>query len=401
VRYIYGFTVFILTVYVVLANCFVYGVAAPDKSHQEASLNAQLGYLQPLMHAGLGARMQAWFPEGNAFSHALYGLSQCACSLRSIDAQAKKDALDEAMWSYRALDSDEVRGPFPKVMEPHCGVFYAGWRNYLLARIIEASGVGVDASLRAEFDSLSAELALAYAGSSSPFLASYDGLAWPADNVVAMASLSLHDRLNGGRERVLIEQWLGQVRHRMDTSGLVPHAWDPLNDAVLEGPRGSSQSLMNCFWPVIDSAMAADQVERYRRRFFGSRLGVPMVREYPKGSSGVGDVDSGPVILGIGSSAMIVAPGAFRMNDDPSRAYALDRSIEGWGVAFGADRKRFAFGLMPIADLFILWTRSMPSDPMIHVAAGSFMAMHLWSVLVLFILWLPITLPLMAKRFRR
>jgi hypothetical protein len=187
----------------------------------------------------------------------------------------------------------------------------------------------------------------------------------------------------------VIARWLAKVKAHTDVDGCIPHAWDPITDMAVESARGSSQGLMNCFLPVIDSLLARDQYERYCDRFLDVSFGVPIVREYPKGQNGSGDVDSGPVIFGAGSSATIVGAGACRANRDWSHAQAVDASIEGFGLPIGNERERYLFGQLPIADLFIAWTRSMDSAGATQPATVHFTAFHAWSVLLAVLLWLP------------
>lgn len=393
--------VILFSAFLLCANWGVHRSPPGGSSEAREDALAQLVYLEDQVHAGLGERLQAWFPEGNAFTHVLYGLAWCGYGHIASDPVDTQHAIAEAEWAYRQLDSPGLKGLFPTVMEPKYGAFYSGWRNYLLGRIIELSGPMVSPRLVDEFDAQSAELRRAYSGSDSPFLPSYDGMAWPGDNVVAIASLAMHQRLRMDSDDVVIDRWLRQATERLDEDGSLPHAWDPINDRMVQAARGSSQSLMNCFLPVIDSAFATDQFVRYRERFLDSRLGVPMVREFAKGSVGTGDVDSGPIIFGAGSSATVVGPGAFRLNGDPVHADELDASIEGFGMPVGGASKLYVFGLMPIADLFIVWTRTMGERVMTEPQRPSFMAFHLWSLLVAALLWLPMVFAGWKKRRAR
>ncbi len=386
----YRLVVFLFSLWLLVANLGVYRSPLIGSNEERQEVLAQLGYLEEQLHAGLGERMQGMFPEGSAFTHVLYGLAWCGFARSAEDAVGLQHAMAEAEWAYGQLDSPRVKGLFPTVMEPKYGAFYAGWRNYLLAHIIELADLGTAPGLVQEFDEQSAELKLAYMGSDSPFLASYDGMAWPADNVVAIASLAMHQRLRIEDSDEVIDRWLQQVTARLDEHGCLPHAWDPVGDRMVQHSRGSSQSLMNCFLPIIDSALASDQFTLCRERFLDTRLGVPMVREFAKGFTGTGDVDSGPVILGAGSSATIVGPGAFRMNGDLGSAQKLDATIEGFGLPMGAERKCYVFGLMPIADLFIVWTRTMGEKMTAVPGRPSFVAFHMWSLLVALLLWSPL-----------
>ncbi|HRH67925.1 MAG TPA: hypothetical protein PLB89_00320 [Flavobacteriales bacterium] len=345
---------------------------------------AQLRFLEGRLHAGLGDEMQKLFPEGSVFTHALYGSAWCSYALRRNTADSvRTHALREARWALTQIERPDVQGRFPVACEPKFGAFYCGWRNSLLASIALLGGRQAE---MIALDRYSAELDSAFAKSTSPFIESYSGMAWPADNVVAVASLVMHQRLRPNTHRSTIDRWLRQIGERYDERGMIPHAWDPVADRQQEHARGCSQALINVFLPMIDTTIARGQFDRFRRYFFMERLGVPLVREYPKGVTGRGDVDSGPVILGAGCAASIVGSGACRMNGDVLHAQEFDATVEGFGLALGDRRKRYLLGALPIADLFIVWGRCMP----VHGNSGplpGFLRFHLWSAAGLLLLW--------------
>lgn len=376
----------LLSVVLLWANVAVHRAPSVGSVEERALLTAQLAHLEGRVHNGLGEEMQRLFPEGSAFTHALYGLAWCGLSPRLETADTlRRHAAVEARWALAQLDRSEEQGRFPVSAEPKFGVFYCGWRNLLLGHLVEL-GRADSAELLA-FDRNSAALAEAFARSTSPYLESYIGMAWPADATVAMASLVLHQRTRGGTHQHVIDRWVGQVRERVDENGLMPHQWDPLNDRPKQGARGSSQALINAFLPGIDSAWAREQYGRFQQHFFMERFGVPAVSEYPRGSFGWGDVDSGPLILGAGPAATIVGSAACRMNGDVFHAQEFAASVHGFGFVTGGERKRYLFGALPIADLFIAWGRSMPSVQ--ATDTPGFKRFHLWSALALVAMWSP------------
>ena len=376
----------LVSVFIAWTNLAVHSAPRTGSEEERAALVAQLHYLEGRVHAGVGEEMQQLFPEGSVFTHALYGLAWCGLAQRLVnDDTLREHATVEARWALAQLDRPEEQGRFPVSAEPKFGVFYCGWRNLLLGSIIEL-GAADSVELFA-FDRNSAALSDAFARSTSPYLESYVGMAWPADATVAMASLALHQRLRGGAHQQVIERWVSQVRDRLDANGSMPHAWDPYHDRSLTDARGSSQALINTFLPVINEALAHEQFGRFQEAFFMERLGVPAVSEYPKGTFGWGDVDSGPLILGAGPAATIVGSAACRMNGDVFHAQEFAASVHGFGFVTGDERKRYLFGVLPIADLFIAWGRSMPSA----MATGTpgFKRFHLWSLLALLVMWGP------------
>jgi len=217
--------------------------------------------------------------------------------------------------------------------------------------------VGPDAPESARFREDCAELAAALR-TSGPFLEAYPGQAWPVDTVVAVSALALHDRILEPAYRRVRERWVAEAEAAVDPrTGLLPHQVRP----VWSGARGSSQSLVQRFLPEIDEAWAREQYARFREAFVTAALGLPGVREYPHGTSGKGDVDSGPLLLGVSLSATVVALGGARVHGD----LALAGPLTGLGEAAGlpveiSGRKRYALGVLPVGDAFLTWSAAAP-----------------------------------------
>jgi hypothetical protein len=111
------------------------------------------------------------------------------------------------------------------------------------------------------------------------------------------------------------------------------------------------------FLVEIDPDFARSQYELFREQYVAHPLGLgPAVREYQSGVDGSGDVDSGPLVLGISLSATTVTLGAARVHHD-SLADALAREGDLVGVPLsGVHSKRYVFGVLPIADAFLVWS---------------------------------------------
>lgn len=310
---------------------------------------AQLRYLRGELRAGMGERMQNLFPEGFFFAHVLYGLAWV--DVANGERELTAEALREARWALSRLDAPAGRAPFEASLKPAYGVFYTGWTTRLRGGVVGLAGAGAPETAR--FTADCAALAKEF-DRTGPFPESYPGAAWPVDAVVGVAALALHDRLLPPRYPATVARWIAGARGRLDpATGLLPHQVRPQRD----GPRASSQSVINRFLPEIDAGLARQQYARFRRLFVGTRLGLPVVREYPPGRGGAGDVDSGPLILGVSASATVVTIGAARVNGDSAFAGPATGLGEaaGWPVGTG-QTKRYAFGLLPIGDAFLAWS---------------------------------------------
>ncbi|WP_280458770.1 hypothetical protein [Nocardia carnea] len=357
---------------------------------------AQLHFLRSELETGLGDEMQGMFPEGYFFSYVLYGLTWT--DIARADPSYRDEAVREARWVLDRLGTASGRAAFDANLRPEYGVFYVGWSSRLRGAVIELAGPGAPETAR--FTADCAALAAAFE-EKGPFLEAYPGQVWPVDSVIAVAALRLHDRVVEPRFDGVISKWLRSARDRLDpATGLLPHSAEP----VIEGARGSSQALIQRFLPEIDSAWADEQYGIFRRMFVDTPFGLTGVRECPRGRDGKGDVDSGPLILGVSASATVVALGAARVHGDHSLAGPLTALGEGLGVPVTlGGSKRYAFGALPIGDAFLAWSFAAPV-----AGAQSFppitpwwwrLPWHALGLVVLALLWLPIA-GILIRRMR-
>jgi hypothetical protein len=113
------------------------------------------------------------------------------------------------------------------------------------------------------------------------------------------------------------------------------------------------------FLMEIDPVFARQQYLRFRDLFVARPLGLgPTVREFPRGTNGTGDVDSGPLVFGASLSATVVTIGAARVQGDDALATALAGYGEFAGLPLSTPwTKRYGFGLIPVGDAFIAWSK--------------------------------------------
>ena len=354
----------LISVMLLVVNARLYspGSAAYGPDQLGEDIIPQLNFIGAALREGGGERMQGLFPEGFFFSHILYGLAWVEVGLRVPQGSSTHgQAIQQASWALARLDTTEGRAPFRSTLDPPYGVFYVGWTNWLRGAVLmllpeeRRPSAEID---RFETDSMA--LALAFDRSPSPFLPAYPGQAWPVDSVVAMASLRLHDAILPPRFSETVERWVGGAQRRLDpTTGLLPHRSDPLTGEPLEGARGSSQSLIARFLREVDPAWGRTQYAFFRREFVRSFLGIPGVREYSAGRSGSGDVDSGPLFAGFSPSASVVMIAAAQVNGDRELADAFIDVSEALGlpVRWG-NTKRYALGILPVGDAFLVWAKT-------------------------------------------
>jgi len=398
-RYILLFILSVLTIAILWINI---GLHKKDdnRAEQKKDIQLQLHFLETeLKQNNLGERMQQLFPEGYVFIHALYGLSWCELALADSlhDEKLKEKAIKEALYAFDQINSEKGMSPFQIELIPENGIFYCGWKNYLLSKILQVDRTfNSHESYEALFKEQSKEIAAAVKQSNSPYLESYSGHAWPADMFVTMASLKNYDKLYKPKFQSDIQSWIGSVKKKLDPkTHLIPHKVHPETGAMIEGARGCSIGLSLRMLGEIDSAFGREQFDLARTHFITTQFGLPAVREYPKGTFGLGDIDSGPVILGVGFSGTIVMIGTMSMYDHPTLAHQQYKTIHAFGFETKNDEeKKYLFGALPMADAFIAWGRATDlhySSSQPNVSFKNWrLQFHLISVLVLLILWMPV-----------
>jgi len=105
--------------------------------------------------------------------------------------------------------------------------------------------------------------------------------------------------------------------------------------------------------------LGAELYESYREQMMTTRAGMPGVREYPKGVNGSGDIDSGPLILGISASASAVTIGVARVMGDSGAVSKMNLAAEALGMPITWNGgKRYIGGTLPVADAFMAWSRT-------------------------------------------
>jgi hypothetical protein len=337
----------------------------------DRAVSAELAVMGERLDAGAGERAQRMFPEGYLFAWVLFGLAAGNEVHRSEGpgaSSAEPGGPPAALGAARSQAVERAVSPagaaaFSPSLTPPYGVFHAAWTLLLRADATNADPLTTSdpagrAALLADADRLAGAFAANLDAGRSPFLMAYPGQSWPVDSVVAMAALRTVDRAAGTDHGPLIDRWIARAGELVDPgTGLLPHVTDPVTGAMVQGARGTSQAIIQSFWAIVDPAGAPAVYARFREHFVTSVLGVVGIREYPGGVDGAGDVDSGPLVLGVSASASTVAIGAARANGDTGLAAALTQEVE----ALNGDRiVAYPFGLVPPADGFAAWARSVP-----------------------------------------
>lgn len=160
----------------------------------------------------------------------------------------------------------------------------------------------------------------------------YPGEAYPADISMVVGSIALHDCATGATAR----PGLAAIRDRFaawldPASGLAYQSGIAATGRPAGPPRASGTGLAAYALSFAD--------EELSRRLFGalrnahsSVLGFGAVREYAPGHQGEGDIDSGPVVLGVSVSATGFTLSSAKLHHDPAFFTALYRTADLFGV---------------------------------------------------------------------
>jgi hypothetical protein len=183
----------------------------------------------------------------------------------------------------------------------------------------------------------------------------YPGEAYPTDTAAVAGAIAVHGRATSKDHTRALAYWARMVRQvQIDApSGLVHQRMDATTGKAHDAPRGSGTAMAAYFAGFADRDVARLLTEgllRHESTFWG----FGAVREYADGSPGMGDVDSGPVVLGVSVTATGFALASARAYGDRASFERLYRTTDLFGApeAHGG-RLRFRSG-GPFGDAALL-----------------------------------------------
>ncbi|MBS2029216.1 MAG: hypothetical protein JST54_15040 [Deltaproteobacteria bacterium] len=305
------------------------------------------------------------FPEGELFESEFYGLALANIADTTHDPDDVARAVSGLRELLPKLEPMVHHAPL-KVMahaELRGGIMWFGGQNILRARLMRLASDRTREE-EARFHADSALLARLYGRSQAGLLDSFPGKTWPVDNLFAYRSLQIHDELYGTHYGDLFAKLHDALVRTQDRqTGLAP-SFLALDGHAHELPRGCALSWSLAVLRELDPAYADAQWAAYRKHFIRCAFGLCLVREYPPGRDRGMDLDSGPMVDGLGMAASGFALAAAREEGDLETADALTRtgemlgfpSISWWG-------KRYWGGEVVFLDVLALWTKTIPLPP--------------------------------------
>jgi hypothetical protein len=161
----------------------------------------------------------------------------------------------------------------------------------------------------------------------------YPGETWPPDVAAVAGSIGLYARATGRDHGPMLERWAERfARCAIDRSGYLVQRVRSGSCAALDAPRGSGTAIAAYFvgfaQPTLSRRLHAALIASGHR----SLLGFGALREYAPGYSGSGDVNAGPVVLGVSVGATGFGIGAARTHGDRELYRELVRTLYLFGV---------------------------------------------------------------------
>ncbi len=167
--------------------------------------------LKNALNADEDLEMQRMYPEGYMFLNVIYSLACCNLLEGDKSAEIVKEGLTEIQKAWQKISDSRGRAPFSEELSPPFGSFYKGWSTYLLGRKLNLEAEHQrDEKEVAQFRYQCEEISKAIQEKVYPV--SYYGGAWPADVLVSVASLSLHDKIFETKYNQTIHGWLDKVK---------------------------------------------------------------------------------------------------------------------------------------------------------------------------------------------
>ncbi len=315
---------------------------------------------------------EAWaFPEGSLFPYVFPALAWT--NLAAREPARRPEAREHIAALIELMLPEVIRHVGPPERDLSRLTGYRG-QAVMLGQLDLVLGcwklVGGDDRYRAMHDRITQVLAEALRERDGAPLESYPALVWPFDTIPVILALHLADPVAYADVVDAHLAWIDA--HGLDpVTGLPYSRLDPATLKPVVGPRGCDASYRIPLIAQIDPARARDLYRRHVEVFWIRRpLGAGFA-EWPHGRSNHADIDSGPVVMGIGTSATGFGIAATRAAGDGARWQTLERQlavahdlVERFGPAaarlpvfddipFDPDRYRtgFLFG-----DICLLWS---------------------------------------------
>jgi len=229
---------------------------------------------------------------------------------------------------------------------------YLGYLNLLLGLYREIAPGNSYVGLN---DRITEALVRRMATAPSGLVETYPGERYPVDNAPLLASIVLHARATGRESTDVISRLeSGYRKHSIDPStGLLFQALGA-DGSPRDAARGSGSALAVFYLHRGLPKLAREIFEAVRRELAVNVAGFGAIREYPRGQTGSGDIDSGPVVFGFGFSATGFSLGGARACNDPRLFRRLYASAQFAGAPIHPDGRLEFVTAGPLGNAILL-----------------------------------------------
>jgi hypothetical protein len=178
---------------------------------------------------------------------------------------------------------------------------------------------------------------------------------WPADQAATLAAIKRYDDAHGTH---LVDEPLAKFQQHMtkamDAKTSLP--WSEVHgDKSGKHPRGCALSYSVRYLAEVDKDRARRWWTAYKQHYLVDRGVLVGFREWPPGVERKGDIDSGPVVRGVGAAATAFGIAAARAMDDDMLAVRLEATaavVEAGVSQLAPQAKRVASSTMAEAIRF-------------------------------------------------
>ena len=264
------------------------------------------------------AQMAIQHPE--AKEHYVLQMEDCLDKL----LEEKMQRFDEKLWGSKAmetLDSDKAD--------------HGAYLAYLNFALSLHRSLKPESRFAETNDRVTETLIRRYKNSKFWLLQTYRHEVYPADNCLAIASIGLHAKATDADHSLVLDKIIGSFREVCvdEKSGLLFQSINNNSGKPVDEPRGSGTAFGLYFLSFVDQQLASELYQAARQELAGNVIGFGLMQEYPASSKGgIGDVDSGPVIMNYGVSPTGFMIAGTRIFDDRDYFKQLYRT----SVLFGA-----------------------------------------------------------------
>lgn len=244
---------------------------------------------------------------------------------------------------------------------------HAAWLGYTNLALSLHRAVDPDSPYIPLNDRIVATLAGTVPRARTGLLETFPGERYPVDNAAGLASVGLYDQLTGADHAALRERWGAALQRHRGAAGS-PAAGLLTQYVGADGrggpARGSGTLLASWFLAWGEPALSRSLYDAAAAQLYGELSGYGLMREYPPGQDGGGDIDSGPIIAGFGVSATGFGIGAASAWDRAGRRPHLYATAHLFGAPVDADGVRHYATGGPLGDAILFAMLTTPArDP--------------------------------------